>query len=106
MNRSEPLVDNSQQIGYLHPNYAHSLAEFGQPVALPASGGCVLERNIPDSDLRDAMGCYPLFCCLDWTGLKDDFAMLAGRLVSVAAVIDPFAPVNGNDLSRWFQIVK
>lgn len=77
--------------GYAHPGYAASLAEFGAPRALPASGGFLLERSVPGTDERDAMGCYPLLTCLDPARLGEDLAALEGELVSVAAVPDPFA---------------
>ncbi len=41
--------------GYLHPAYAHSLAEFGNPRSLPGSGGWILEGETPDAVARDAM---------------------------------------------------
>ena len=53
-----------------------------------AAGG--LQRNIPGSDAADAMGCYPLFSCGDWSRLGDDLAELSNELVSVAVVPDPF----------------
>jgi hypothetical protein len=58
--------------GYMHPNYAHSLREFGEPRELPGSGGWILERIIPGTPYRDAMGCYPLFACNDWSKLAND----------------------------------
>ncbi len=76
--------------GYAHPGYARALAEFGRPRALAASGGWVLERAIPDAGAHDAMGCYPLFACHHWAGLREDLALLAGRLVSLTLVTDPF----------------
>jgi len=77
-------------LGYTNPGYARSLAEFGTPVHLPASGGWLLEREVPGGGGRDAMGCYPLLCCGDWRGLRSDLDALEGRLVSVSAVPDPF----------------
>ena len=53
--------------GYMHLGYAESLVEFGTPRELPRSGGWVLERQIPGFSYRDAMGCYPLFACQDWS---------------------------------------
>ncbi|HEX4779105.1 MAG TPA: hypothetical protein VH301_00025, partial [Usitatibacter sp.] len=76
--------------GYAHPGYARSLAEFGSPLELAASGGWMLQREIPDGDSRDAMGCYPLLFCRDWGALRADLDALEGRLVSVSAVPDPF----------------
>lgn len=83
---SEPLV------GYAHPRYAESLAEFGDVLELPLSEGRLLRRRIADSDLYDATHCYPLFACRHWERLKSDLETLAGQVVSVVAVTDPFAP--------------
>jgi len=90
--------------GYLHPGYAESLGEFGCPRALRRSGGVVLERTIPASSERDAMGCYPLLCCGDWAGLPDDLRDLED-LVSMVCVVDPFAPCDRVVLARWFDVV-
>lgn len=90
--------------GYLHPGYAESLSEFGCPRALPRSGGHVLERPIPVSGDRDAMGCYPLLCCTDWSAIPDDLGDLRD-LVSLVCVVDPFAPCDRATLARWFDVV-
>jgi hypothetical protein len=76
--------------GYRHPAYAASLAEFGQPLALARSGGRLLVRSIDGAPDRDAMGPYPVFACEHWPGLGEDLDALAGELVSVALVTDPF----------------
>jgi hypothetical protein len=75
--------------GYLHPKYAESLCEFGEPLHLPRSGGWLLIRRI-DGNQADAMSAYPLFACLDWKSLKSDFDQLSKSLVSVVVVTDPF----------------
>ena len=75
--------------GYLHPDYANSLSEFGEPLHLPKSGGWLLKRKI-DRTQTDAMGTYPLFACSDWKSLKCDFAQIRDSLVSVILVTDPF----------------
>ena len=75
--------------GYLHPRYAESLCEFGQPLNLPKSGGWLLMRRV-DGNQADAMSTYPLFACLDWKSLKSDFSQLSKSLVSVVVVTDPF----------------
>ena len=79
-------------LGYANPAYAQSLAEFGTPLELPRSGGWVLEREIPGTKLRDAMGCYPLLVCRDWKGLREDLEELAARrsLISLGVVPDLF----------------
>ena len=91
--------------GYLHPLYAESLSEFGIPIELPQCGGWLLERRIPNSDLKDAMGCYPIFCCADWTRLLADIQNIRDKYVTISLVADPFAPVTTVDLSRCFQLV-
>ena len=92
--------------GYLHRLYAKSLSEFGTPVELPQCGGRLLERAIPNSDLKDAIGCYPLFCCTDWTKLPADIQQVKHRYVTISVVPDPFAPITAADLSQYFQLVK
>ena len=89
--------------GYLSPDYAASLAEFGRPMVLACSGGSLLERTVAGSDHTDAMGPYPLFCCADWSGLPADLASLAGRVVSVVVVTDPFGPDDPLALSGAFS---
>ena len=76
--------------GYLSPVYSASMNPFGRPVALLESGGFLLERFIPGTAHRDAMGMYPLLCCTDWSGLPADLVGLAGDVVSVVVVTDPF----------------
>ena len=76
--------------GYLSPVYSASMNPFGLPVALLESGGFLLERLIPGTAYHDAMGMYPLLCCTDWSGLPADLVGLAGRVVSVVLVTDPF----------------
>ncbi|HYH84642.1 MAG TPA: GNAT family N-acetyltransferase [Pyrinomonadaceae bacterium] len=88
--------------GYLHPLYAGSLAEFGTPRLLPRSGGWVLERTVEGFDYRDAMGCYPVFCCRDWSQLRRDLDALEGELVSVAMVTDPFGGYDAESLKETF----
>jgi hypothetical protein len=89
--------------GYTCPSYAASLAEFGRPLALPNSGGFLLERIISGTSDHDAMGPYPLFCCTDWSGLRADFADLNGRVVTVVLVTDPFGPVDPSALASAFS---
>jgi Acetyltransferase (GNAT) domain len=88
-------------IGYAHPSYAASLAEFGQPRLLPRSDGWVLERNIPDTDLHDVMGCYPLFVCRDWSGLEADLEH-TDAWVCLSMVTDPFGAYDEAYLRRCF----
>ncbi len=77
--------------GYLHENYARAFGAFGEPTELPRCHGWLLQRKIGRGDRRDAMGCYPIFCCKDWSGLVEDVASLCNSgLVSVSIVTDPF----------------
>lgn len=76
--------------GYMHPGYAQSLAEFGTPRELPRCGGWILVRQIPGFPYHDAMGCYPLFCCQDWSQLYADLEDIGDELVSLSLVTDPF----------------
>jgi hypothetical protein len=91
--------------GYKHPSYAHALSEWGRPRELPQCKGWILERPIPGFSQVDAMGCYPLFCCQDWTKLKDDLDALDGDLVTLVMVTDPFGNYDANLLERCFPDV-
>lgn len=91
--------------GYGHPLYAESLSEFGEPVALPGSRGWLLERSIGAGSDRDGMGPYPLFCCANWSGLRNDLEALRARLVSVVLVADPFGGHDGALLRSCFDRV-
>jgi hypothetical protein len=89
--------------GYLHPAYAASLSEFGSPLLLPRCGGWILERQISSSDRLDAMGCYPLFVCHDWSQLSIDLEDFGSRgLVCLSVVTDPFGEYKPADLSECF----
>jgi Acetyltransferase (GNAT) domain len=92
--------------GYQHPAYAASFDDIATPRELPACGAWILERHIAGSDLRDGMGCYPLFCCRDWTRLSHDVSLLAGQLVSFTLVTDPFGEFSLDDLRRGFDVVR
>jgi hypothetical protein len=87
--------------GYLHPDYAQSLSEFGEPLPLPKSGGWLLKRLIDDTQ-TDAMGAYPLFACSDWKSLKCDFTQVGESLVSVLVVTDPFGEYDETLLHDCF----
>lgn len=92
-----------QKLGYACSAYAHSLSEFGTPRRLPESGGWILERPIIDSPLRDAMGCYPLFSCADWSKIHLDFEHLGDDLVSLSMVTDPFGDYDVAYLREAFR---
>jgi hypothetical protein len=92
--------------GYNHPSYVASLTEFGEPLELPRCQGWLLRRSIAGTPDSDAMGCYPLFSCEDWSRLADDLASVGGNLVSVAIVADPFGTWELTTLRRAFDRVE
>lgn len=91
--------------GYLHPAYARSLSEFGEPVELPSSRGWILKRPVPGTPYFDGMGCYPIFSCEDWSGLEEDLNLLESRLVSLSLVTDPFGHYTHRELIHTFRNV-
>jgi hypothetical protein len=96
-------VPTAPETAYAHGAYAASLMEIGTPRHLLNSGGWVLERTIRGADgARDAMGCYPLFTCKNWDGLRGDLEDLGRELVSLVVVTDPMASVTTESLSGCF----
>lgn len=95
----------SSSTGYLHPAYADALSEYGQPVSLPNCGGWVLERRIPGEMAVDAMGCYPLFACVDWNALSRDIRDMGRDWISLALVADPFGDYTVDQLRSCFPDV-
>ena len=89
--------------GYKHPSYAKSFMEFGTPRELPRSKGWILERQIPGFTYRDAMGCYPLFACQDWSQLYADLEDIGNELVSLSLVTDPFGEYDEAYLEQCFK---
>jgi hypothetical protein len=92
--------------GYLHPEYARTLSAIGRPRPLPSSGGWFLEREIPGETLVDGAGCYPLFCCQNWSALARDISDLGDELVSFTVVTDPFGAFTSDDLGRAFDLIR
>jgi len=86
----------------MHAAYAASLSEFGTPRPLPRSGAWILERRIAGSNYSDAMGCYPLCVCSDWSQLPNDLDQLDNDLVSLTLVTDPFGEYDLGLLRRCF----
>jgi len=84
---------NIDLTGYLSGQYAGAFSEWGKPLRLPRSKSWVLRRSIPDTEYHDAMGLYPLMCCRDWDGLREDMGCLY-NLVSLVFVADPFADLG------------
>jgi len=92
--------------GYASRAYAESLSGFGEILHLPRCGGYLLKRKIPGTTEHDAMGCYPLFFCGNWTLLEADLAELPEELVSVALVADPFGDYSTELLESAFDVVN
>jgi len=91
--------------GYLHPDYVASLGEFGTPLELPQCKGWFLKRKTPNFSYYDAMGCYPLFACQDWSKLHNDLENIGDGLVSVSLVTDPFGNYDEAYLKQCFKDV-
>jgi hypothetical protein len=91
--------------GYLHPDYPASFLEFATPCPLPGSQGWILERRIPGASSCDAMGCYPLFCCVNWRALREDLDTCCEGLVSIVLVADPLGDYSPEMLRAAFDHV-
>src|SRR5262245_24490121 len=91
-------------MGYQSPEYAWSLAEFGEPRRLARCDGWILKRAIPGYAETDGMGCYPLFCCQDWRFIREDLADLKSELISLVLVADPFSDADVDFLNRSFNL--
>ncbi len=101
---AQGVGEQSGVSGYLHPAYAAALAAADiRPRELPRCRGWLLERPIAGFAARDAMWCYPLFCCQDWSQLHADLDSLTGALVSVAMVTDPFGAYDEAYLRDCFK---
>jgi len=92
-------------MGYLDKRYAESFSEFGTSRELPRCRGWILERQIPDRDDHDAMGCYPRFACQDWSQLHLDLQHIGNELVSLSLVTDPFGEYELSYLRDCFNVV-
>lgn len=95
----------SSPVGYAHADYARSLAEFGDLRHLPRCDGWLLERQIPESQRCDAIGCYPMFSCQDWSLLPSDIMDLGSELVSVSMVPEVFGDFDRGLLEDCFDTV-
>jgi len=91
--------------GYGHPAYAAAVAD-GLPLrGLPRSGGSLIVRDVPNGGGLDATASYPIFACAEWAGLPEDLNRLAGELVSVTVVADPFGAWTAEILRACFPDV-
>lgn len=86
--------------GFTSRSFAESYTHEGEVLEMPASGSWVVRRTIPGNPrLHDAIGLYPLMCCRHWDRLGDDLEHLRDiGIVSVTAVLDPFAPNLSSEL--------
>jgi hypothetical protein len=89
--------------GYLSEKYAQSLSELGTPLFLEESQGWIIKRSI--NHYYDGMGCYPLFCCQDWSKIPLDITQIKSEIISLALVADPFGNYRENDLRKTFSDV-
>ncbi len=105
----EPSTSSQQLIatdaGYQNSQYAASLMHLGTPYALMGSGGWLLARSVPGTDLQDLMGPYPLFACRNWSALHQDLAQVAERFVCAYLVTDPFGDYAPAALQQCFTDV-
>lgn len=92
-----------EETGYLHPLYAGSLREFGEPLELPSSQGWVLRRSIPATAYFDSMGCYPMFMCRDWSKLGKDLQQIREHMISISLVTDSFGKYTQQELEFHFK---
>lgn len=93
--------------GYAHPAYVESLRHLGEPVRLDACGGWLLRRPIPEANLSDCIGPYPLFTCREWNRLSEDLATLRqSGAVSAVVVPDPFGEYSHSLLESVFDVVR
>lgn len=88
--------------GYLHPTYAESYSDHGIPYELPRCGGWLIKRQIPGFSDYDAMGCYPLFLCRDWSKLHEDLESLGTELICLSLMTDPFGRFERGYLKKCF----
>src|SRR5690348_5364881 len=92
--------------GYLLPGYAGALSEFGMPCHLAGSDSWVLQREIPESDgLVDAIGCYPIFSCRNWSKAGEDLDQKTSQWVAFSCVPDPFGTYTVAELQSCFSAV-
>ncbi len=102
-NLDDLMFPDSIMFGYAHPLYAASFQNMSQPIELRRSDGWILKRQISGASSYDAMGCYPLFCCRDWSALKQDFEALNKDILTLTVVTDPFGEYEYEDLKNIFN---
>jgi hypothetical protein len=87
--------------GYSSEQYACAVSDGGTVTHLANCGGYILTRQINDSELSDAAGPYPLFCCKHWESLRQDIDQLS-NVVSLGLVTDPFGQFDAEVLKDCF----
>jgi hypothetical protein len=86
--------------------YAESFAKFGSPLKLEKSNAWIIKRAVLGTGKFDAMGCYPIFSCLDWAGLAHDLKVIAPEIISLSLVTDPFGEYTPEYLADHFDIAR
>jgi hypothetical protein len=87
--------------GYLDARFRRSLAAWGEPRPLAASGSWVLARVIPGTEHRDGLLGYPRLLSTDWHALDADLRAQTD-LVSVVGVTDALLDVDPTRAARTF----
>lgn len=101
------LSQTTSTLGYRHPDFVHSLASLGRPLPLHHCGGWIIERDIPGTPYRDAMGPYPIFSCQDWGGVSEDLRDLREHgLISLVLVTDPILDESARNNFRCFDLIQ
>jgi len=81
---------------------------FGFPIVdLPEWETAVLQRSIPATELKDALGCYPLCMIGQEANLQGGLERLrAAQLVSVSLVPDPLSSPSRETLAAAFPVCR
>ena len=90
----------------MHPLYAESFSDIGEPLYLPRAKGWLIKRPIPNTPLFDAMGPYPLFFCKNWNCLIEDIESIKDQVCTVALVIGPFEDIPKEAFKHHFDIFR
>lgn len=89
---------------YADPAY---VASFGLGcLDLPACGGRLLVRPIPQTTRHDLAGASPVFACPAPHRALDDLRALGAPWVSVCLVPDPLQPFAWPALAEWATVVR
>ena len=101
-----PEDEDDDAPGYRSAAYAAALTGFGTALGFGATGGHLLRRAIPGTDLCDLAGPYPLFACADWRALGPAVEALTGDSVSLTLVADAFCPLSEAELAAPFDLCR